>query len=376
MFFRVVWLALLIACGTATFSTVEDEEDAVSKEDVEVVPSADVVATSLVEYTTKQRLAWHFPCESDDAWTWGERDFTGQGVYSKNMRYVESLSLTVSGVLCDIRYLPRDVVFVIDTSSSMSSNDPTAADGSCVRSRAMDRMAAYLSRFDNARVGLVTYNSYVRAMSDHLVPAADFYADYLAQRERMQNLLCFSNYYTNYRRALLKTEKLLQTGRTNSFREIYFFSDGEPLESIFVLENPAGLYIAERLRQHATIATVGLGKTGILKDKIASRINDVPLHRQAENLDELFVLLRELVQTKNVGAELTYRYLGAEDAYTIDILRETGVQADEFFQLEPLLFSIDADDPQKNKGIAIDINYWDNNGNTYNASGELHFTFE
>ena len=376
MFFRVAWLALLMACGTASFSTIQDGEDAVGKEDVEAAASVEVVATSLVEYTTKQRLAWHFPCETGGAWTWGEHNFTGQGIYSKNMSYVESLSLTVSGVLCDIRYLPRDVVFVIDTSSSMSHNDPTAEDGSCLRSRAMDRMAAYLSRFDNARVGLVTYNSFVRAMSDHLVPAADFYANYLAQRERMQNLLCYSNYYTNYKRALLKTEKLLQTGRTDSFREIYFFSDGEPLESIFTLENPAGLHIAKRLRQHATIATVGLGKTGILKEKIASRINGVPLHRQAENLGELFALLRDLVQTKNVGAELAYRYLGAEEEYVIDILRETGVQADEFFQLEPLLFSIDADDPQKNKGIAIDINYWDSNGNTYSASGELHFTFD
>ncbi len=379
MFFRVVLLMMSVSCGTAYLNApanLRDEADVSGKEGVPVEPSDEVIVSALDNYETKQRLSWHFPCEEGGAWSWGEYDFMGQGVYSKNMHSAKSLELTISGVLCDTRYLPRDVVFVIDTSASMRDNDPVDADGSCARSRAMDRMVAYLSRFDNAQVGLVTYNSYVSVMHDRLVPATKFYADYMAMHTRMQEFLCYADFYTNYRRALLQTEKLLNTGRTDSFREIYFFSDGEPRESIFSFENPAGLHIAKRLRENATIATIGLGKTGILKEDIASRVNGEPLHRQAERLGELFTLLRELVQTKNVSAELTYRYLGTEESYAIDIRQETGAVEDEFFQLDPLLFTIDADDPQKNKGIAVEIKYWDSNGNTYHASSELHFTFE
>jgi len=377
MFFRVALLVLSMSCGRAYFNVpanLQDGSDARGVEPAE--PSAEVIATALDSYETRQRLAWHFPCKEGGGWSLSEHDFIGQGVYSKNMHRTNALELTISGLLCDTRYLPRDVVFVIDTSASMRHNDPMTADGSCARSRAMDRMVAYLSRFDNARVGLVAYNSYVSVMHDQLVPATKFYADYMAIHTRMQEFLCYADFYTNYRRALLQTEELLNTGRTDSFREIYFFSDGEPRESLFSLENPAGLHIAKRLRKNATIATIGLGQTGILQENIASRVNGEPLHRQADKLDELFGLLRELVQTKNVSAELTYRYLGTEESYLIDISKETGAVENEFFQLDPLLFTIDADDPQKNKGIAIEIKYGDSNGNTYHASSELHFTFE
>lgn len=379
MFFRVVLLVLSVSCGTAYFNTpvgMQDDSDASGKEVEPAEPVGKITVSALNKSKTKQRLAWHFPCKEGETWTWREHDFTGQGIFSKNMHSTKALELTISGILCDTRYMPRDVVFVIDTSSSMQHNDPVAIDGSCARSRAMDRMVAYLSRFDNAKVGLVTYNSHVSVMHDRLVPATDFHHDYMSMQGRMQEFLCYANFYTNYRRALLQTEKLLNTGRTNSFREIYFFSDGEPMESIFAFENPDGLYVAKRLRKNATIATIGLGKTGILKEDIASRVNGKPLHRQAERLSELFPLLQELVQTKNIGAELTYRYLGTDERYTIDIRQETGALENEFFQLEPLLFSVDADDPQKNKGIAIEIKYWDNNGNTYYANSELHFTFE
>ncbi len=376
MFYRVVWLGWLLSCGTAQFSTpvqndTDNHDNGVASADSEIV-----VSPLEDSYTRRARLSWHFPCEEGRSRSWGEYDFTGQGVYHKNMHATQSLELTVSGILCDTDYLPRDVVFAIDTSASMRHNDPVARDGSCARSRAMDRMVAYLTHFDNARVGLVTYNSRVSVMHDHLVTSAKFYHDYMAMHDRMQEFLCYADLYTNYRRALLQTEKLLETGRTDSFREIYFFSDGEPRESIFTFENPDGLYVAKRLRENATIATIGLGKTGILKQDIASRVNGEPLHRQAEQLRELFPLLRELVQTKNIGAELTYRYLGTEEDYTIDIRTATGARENDFFQLDPLLFNIDADNPQKNKGIAIAIKYWDSNGNTYRAHSELHFTFD
>ena len=377
MFYRIVWLVLLASCGTTHFSApVQDEADGNSKVSDVTATSVDVTASTFDDDYAAPRLAWHFPCEERDDWSWDDQDFTGQGVYSKNMRNAESLQLTISGVLCDTGYLPRDVVFAIDTSASMKHNDPKAPDGSCARSRAMDRMVSYLSHFDNARVGLVTYNSYATIMHEQLVSAAQFYHDYTAMHTRMQEFLCYADLYTNYRRALLQTEKLFKTGRTDSFREIYFFSDGEPKVSIFTFENPDGLYVAKRLRKHATIATIGLGKTGILKKDIASRVNGEPLHRQAERLSELFPLLRELLQTTNVGAELTYRYLGTKESYTIDIRAATGARENDFFQLDPLLIKIDADDPQKNQGLAIDIKYWDSNGNTYHASSELHFTFE
>ena len=322
MFYRVVWLMLMVSCGTSHFNApVQDTADG-SKDKYERSAPDEIEASSLENsyVQSKQRISWHFPCEEGDTWSWGEHDFIGQGVYSKNMRSAKTLELSISGVLCDTGYLPRDVVFVIDTSASMQHNDPVAPDGSCARSRAMDRMVNYLSRFDNARVGLVTYNSYVSVMHEQLVPAADFYRDYTAMHDRMQEFLCHANYYTNYRRALLQTEKLLKTGRTNSFREIYFFSDGEPMESIFSFENPDGLYVAKRLRKYATIATVGLGKTGILKRDIASRVDGVNHCIVKQNAwANSSLCLRELVQTKNIGAELTYRYLGTDESYTIDI---------------------------------------------------------
>lgn len=380
MFFclRVALLLLSVSCGSPAFLGVGASAANSAARVDDSAPSGDVIATpherdeGTVE---RRRLAWHFPCEDTEAWSWGDYSFIGQGVYSKNMRGAQTLELTISGILCDTRYLPRDVVFVIDTSASMRENDPRAKDGSCARSQAMDQMSAYLSHFENARVGLVTYNSTADELYNHLVPAGEFYKEYVAQHARMEEFLCHADNYTNYRNALLKTERLLNTGRTNSFREIYFFSDGEPQEAFFSSLDPAGLDVARRLRKSATIATVGLGKTGILEEDIASRVNGKPLHRQAEQLNELFILLRELVQTKNIGAELTYRYLGAAAGHTIDIHRELNVGEGEFFQLSPLLFTIDADDPEKNKGIIIEIKYWDSNGNTYHASGEIHFTF-
>lgn len=366
----MMWLASLsVSCGGVAFKTVADQQEERGVSDI-------VVATTLDNRSVIQNLTWHFPCDESEEAEDSEYDFVGQGRHKEDMGGVRLLKLEVSGVMCNIRYFPRDVVFVIDTSASMETNDPVDADGTCGRLRAMDRMANYLADFKKARVGLVTYNSSVEVLRPYLIAAPDFYAEYISERERMKTLLCQADTYTNYYHALKKTEKLLSTGRKNSFKEVYFFSDGEPRESLFYIgKDPAGLDIAEKIRKTAVIATIGLGKTGILEEDIASKIAGAPLHRQAEEVDELFYLLRELVQTENIGADLSYRYLDTETKYTINVWEEVDFDVTDFFQLEPLLFTIDRDDPEKSAGIEVEIRYWDNNDNGYHARGALGFDF-
>ena len=365
--FRQALLIMLVvvACGRVNFGTEgnRDEHQTIG----------DLTTASLEgEQGGVRELSWHFPC--DDSRVNGY-DFVGAGSQQQNLADIAELKLQVSGVLCDSQYLPRDVVFVIDTSGSMGESDPIDRHGSCGRLRAIDHVASYLADFREAQVGLVIYNTRAEALHSRLVSAPEFYANYISDRDNMRELLCKSQQFTNYHRALVKTEQLLATGRQDSFKEVYFFSDGEPHDTFFG-GDPAGLEVAERLRETTTIATIGLGKVGVLEQDIASRVNGLPLHRQAEDLDELFNVLQELVETKNVGATLSYRYLGTEDSYSIDLWHQAQFdQQRATFNLEPLVFDIDPDDARKNRGLAITIKYWDNNANTYQAHGELNFVF-
>lgn len=366
MFWQILSLmVIIIACGRVNFGTAgtTDQQKIVGE----------LETSSLeVEQGGVKELSWHFPC--DDSRVDGY-DFVGAGSQQQNLANVAELKLQVSGVLCDGQYLPRDVVFVIDTSGSMTNSDPIDDHGSCGRLRAIDHVASYLADFKEARVGLVIYNTYAETLYPQLVSAPEFYANYISDRDNMRELLCKSQQFTNYHRALIKAEQLLTSGRQDSFKEVYFFSDGEPHDTFFK-GDPAGLEVAERLRATTTIATIGLGNVGVLEQDIASRVNGLPLHRQAEDLDELFNVLQDLVETKNVGATLSYNYLGTEDTFSIDLWHEAKFdQQWATFNLDPLVFDIDPYDEQKNRGLAITIEYWDNNANTYQAHGELNFIF-
>ena len=364
MFWRIQLLLVIIsACGQVNFGT---EGNSNGQQMIK-----DITTSSLSgEPGETRELSWHFPC--DDSKVEGY-DFVGAGTQQQNLANVDELKLQVSGVLCDGQYLPRDVVFVIDTSGSMGVSDPIDDYGSCGRLRAIDHVASYLADFREAQVGLVLYNTRAETLYPKLVSAPEFYANYISDRDNMRELLCKSQQFTNYHRALVKTEQLLASGRQDSFKEVYFFSDGEPHDTFFG-GDPAGLEVAERLRETTTIATIGLGNVGVLEQDIASRVNGAPLHRQAEDLDELFILLQDLVETKNVGATLSYHYLGAEDTFSIDLWHEAEFdQQRATFNLEPLVFDIDPDDMRE--GLAITIKYWDNNANTYQARGELKFVF-
>ena len=233
----------------------------------------------------KWELSWDWSCDSyqsDDSALKGpdEHSVSGEG----------ELTVNVNVDICSPHDRKRDIIFIVDVSDSMRNwlnfgNDPLDNQGSCGRLNAIKSVTEKLPA--NANISYVTFGGEVVDYVGGFLGKDDFLNDH-ANSE----IFCNVSRRTNYKKAFLKAEDILASAREDSSKEIYFISDGQPNSS-----QGAGIDVAERIKEDATIATLMLkGDDTILKNDIASRIDDNPLHDKVSSAENLEQALAKLAQ--------------------------------------------------------------------------------
>lgn len=325
-------------------------------------------------------LNWYWECASTPGGqpTPGSDDevvVTGQGPHKFAREQLSGTPVTFSGRVCPPAQVARDIVFVIDTSGSMSGNDPMVG-GTCGRLSAVQQVITSASAAGTTRFGIVTFSTGVDATSTALFATdVELFTDVTrGVPSDVASVLCATNDSTNYNAGLSQAATLLRLGRDTATKEIYFVSDGQP--------DPAdqdGVAIAGALKGigvnvgakfiPVTIATVMLaGVDKVMAQSIASKgANGLPLHANVAQTGELTKVLTDLAKNDIVSALFQYRPIGAPDWSEVDILAH---MQDFDFTLPPV--TIDVDDPAA--GIEVQYEYKDAHGQVTTSGGKLEWT--
>ena len=324
------------------------------------------------------QLRWFWQCESAPVPTPApsgpdELVIEGTGPHEFAPEQLDGAPLVFEGNVCEPKALPRDIVFVVDTSGSMQQNDPRIGT-SCGRLMAIDAVLASLPTGGQARIGLVTFNTDLDRNSTALFEnGPTLYAD-LGAGGSVADVVCNANGGTNYDAGITKAEQLFSlAGRAEATKEIYFISDGQPNVGA------EGILQAQRLKTVGVavgadvipvmIATIMLAGTDtVLENLIASRGPDGrPLHAFASQTGELTKALATLINNELEGAELAWRPIGTDDWQTTKLLEQ--LQGFSF-----VLPSINIDYSQAPQGLEVRYEFFDKHDNRYTTGGQLLWT--
>lgn len=320
-------------------------------------------------------LTWFWQCESAPVplpppLTDTEIVIEGVGPHRFLPAQLDGSPLVFQGKLCEPQQLPRDIVFVIDTSGSMNDNDPRVGD-TCGRLTAIDAVLSSLPAGGTGRFGLVTFNTLLDRNSTMLFDSRDALFANLAGVGGIADVVCNAFGGTNYDAGLVKAEELLRTsGRAAATKEIYFISDGQP--------NPGleGIPLASSLKTTGvtigadsipvTIATIMLaGADTVLEQFIASRGPDgKPLHAFVAQISQLTKALADLVSNEVVGAELAWRPIGAAQWNATNLL-------DHLQGFNFILPSFNINHSEAPQGLEVRYEYFDKHDNRYLSEGKL-----
>jgi uncharacterized protein YegL len=350
---------LLTSCGNeADFNGQQSNLDA-QPEPSRIPPPPKLVpepAAALVE------LSWNWDCQSaeEEASSLGLADeamtLKGGGMHEISVLEKDELIINLNRRHCRTEDAPRDIVFVIDVSGSMNSNDPTnRSTGLCGRYEAIRSIMATVAGRDDVRAAVVTFDDRMRATTNKLLalPLFDASTAYTPAS------ICLNSGGTNYQAGLTEAIKLFADARTDAVRELYFISDGEPganqdgLAESQIIKDPA--------RTRATIATLMIDGNDQKLINIASKDrNGVPLHRKTTNALELASLINELSEKQPTRATISYRGIGDQDWYVEDLSATLESDAAEV-QLPSISR---ANFP---KGLQFKIEYFDNLGMSFST---------
>jgi hypothetical protein len=379
---RLVTLATLFlnaACGETEFA---GSQGTVASPVQPVTPSGSGDGT--INQDRASSLTWTFACDQTAARSEGAPDGSkdledsdergddhsevhGGGTHVADLSRYAGVPLTFRGQLCEPEAVPRDLVFIVDVSSSMREADPVVG-GSCGRLRALEQVIASLPAGGGANMALVTFGSTVRASSN------GFYADaasmFAAAGGSPATIVCATNGNTNYRTALDEAIRLLGASRPGANKEIYFVSDGEPNPGsdgalqASLIRSP-GVAVAG-VPTPATIATVMIGSANdaILREQIASRTSTgAPLHARTD-ASGLSQVLADLSRNGLAGGILKYRGIGAAEWTSVDLAKH--LSGFNFtlpsFTIDPAVMSV---------GIEVLHEYQDLRGRKYSSGGKL-----
>ena len=368
---------LSVSCGGSVefAGSVGQDLDAKANRDL---PAATSEQSTPLPTKPLKSLSWFFQCESapvdlpagDLA---GNQTVEGTGPHEFDFERLKGTPISVQGRLCEPERMKRDIVFIIDTSGSMSDSDPRSGD-TCARRQAMEQVMSNLAGKDS-HFGLVTFSGQVGASSQNLFASpSDLYNDVTVDGLRSEaEIICGDLGGTNYQVALESAERLLSNGRRDATKEIYLVSDGQPEEGVEGIATAARLktsgITAGSVTRPATIATVMLAGIDEYMEKfIASKDEQgQPLHAFASETSQLVKVLSELARNAIVGGVLQWRPIGTQAYTSIDI----GPYTKDFdFVLPP--FSIDiATAPL---GVEVVYQYKDKHDNRYETSGKLLWT--
>jgi hypothetical protein len=293
---------------------------------------------------------------------------TGKGPFEFDERSLKGTQVTFTGTLCPPESQPRDIVFVIDTSASMTDNDPRTGD-TCGRLKAVEAVLAATPP-GTAKYGIVTFNTALVASSTMLYDNSKALFDAIAPGGTIADVLCLENGTTNYNAGMTRAGELLATGRAGSSKEVYFISDGQPNageDGIAIASSLKGTGVTAGGRNiPVTIGTIMLAGTDtVLQQSIASRDSQgKPLHFFVAQTGDLAKALTDLANNQIVSASLKYRATGEKDFTVLNILDHVkGL----LFTLPPITLPIGVGTP----GIEVVYEYTDKLGQKFTSTGQL-----
>ena len=364
-----VLVTLLMACGSSDFSGTSAKAPVPPTADPEV-PHDDPATKAPAALSS---LTWYWQCDSDKAKppaaaSGKDPVLVGAGPFSIPQQMVQGMPVTFAGHMCKPATMKRDIVFIIDVSGSMFFNDPRVGAG-CGRLNAIQTVIQS-SAGGAAKLGLVTFGSGVKKVSTGLFDTQDkLFAD-AAASGTIADTVCAATDETNYQGSLQAANNLLQTGRADATKEIYFISDGEPTKGYDgIAEATAlkstGIQVAGKAVP-VTIATVMLnGSDQVLEKSIASKdASGKPLHAYVKNAADLAQALSKLANNGITSATLKYRPVGGDQWTNVDLMPY--VKGYDFS-----VPSINMTKDQAPDGIEVVVQYADQQGNSYSSSGKL-----
>ncbi len=318
---------ILSACGDATQfyggaaeqilsgADAEPRDDTTSSEP-QIGPRSEISDTPVpesepIELNFNRQLAWHLQCPTINLAppALPAVDIDGPGPHQIAMPAGEStLELQFSALACPLEEVARDVIVIIDVSGSMGGtfgNDPLRQ-SSCGRLRAVRALLGQLQQTPEVRVGLVTFSDSAKIVGGGMLPA-----DALLQSGDVSaSNLCSANGGTDYTDALAQASTMLTTfGRTLAQREVFMISDGEPSQGRDGVDEAAKLKSPVSGGGHnAIIATLMLkGNDDALRRLASTDSNNSPLHRRANQAEQLTAVLSRLASPEVKSLTVTYR---------------------------------------------------------------------
>lgn len=352
---------MLTACGSATFddgSTGRDSGDAYRGQKVD-------------------NLTWFWQCDSAPGIAPVTKNsdvvIMGGGDHRFKSASFDKTPLTFSGKVCPPVMYPRDIIFIIDVSGSMDSNDRRSGN-SCGRLKAVEAIINDITkRGADSRFGIVTFSKDVVAKSSAMFSdRTNLFAD-IAKGGSIVNTLCAATGDTSYGPPLEAAESILRGSRSGAMKEIYFVSDGEPHDT-------AGPVIAQDLHSPGvsiggkqvpvSIATVMLGSAddSVLRNQIASTGSDgQPLHVGSVQASNLASTLSKLAENEITDGKMKYRAIGADPWQEISLMQSL---KDYSFSVP----SLTIDKSVAPNGLEVTFEYRDQHNNTYSSQGKILWT--
>ncbi len=320
------------------------------------------------------KLTWFWQCDSAPApppeTAGGSVVVSGAGDHNFKSASFNKTPLIFSGKVCPPVTYPRDIIFVIDVSGSMTGADPIA-NGSCGRLKAVETIINdIVSRGGDTRFGIVTFSSGLVARSSMLFgDRTNLFAD-VARGSTISDTICRASGGTNYGSALSGAESIFTGSRAQAIKELYFVSDGAP-------EDTAGPALASRMKNPGisiggkaipvTIATamLGAGDDSVLKKDIASKDNSgVALHVGSVAASQLATTLSKLAANEILDSVMKYRAVGTEAWTEINL---TASIIDYSFSVP----SITIDKSVAPEGLEVHFEYLDQHNNKYISEGKI-----
>jgi uncharacterized protein YegL len=368
-------ICLALACGKPAFSGQGSAaKPAIAKPSDGKVPDTtsggkinpnEIVETRL----TGKDIEWFWQCESAPVplpkeLSGGRSLLVGKGPHKIAKRHDDQLSLHLRGFLCPPISAKRDVVIVVDVSDSTRQTDPArrASSGTpgstlaCERKVAVSALLTQIRKQPTVNVGFVTFSSNVEFATNKLGPASA-----VSGAEYNNDRFCADASGTSYSTALLQAADLLDTGRPDAIKEVYFITDGQPNDRESSLETAA------KVRLKATIATIMFGAEDdeLLKNNIASKdAAGKPIHAAVTDVKNLASALEALSKSIPIKGTFKYKPQSSENWVEADLWKfvKAGV-----FDITPL----DLDTKEFASGISFSYTYEDNRGISVSNDGKI-----
>ncbi len=349
-------------------------------------PEPDIVATPSV-----RAVDWYWTCDAEKDQksipTSSEELVVLKDQGDHPISYDPAVPTTFKfmGRVCPPSQLDRDIVFVVDVSGSMDTNDPRIVD-SCARLEGMQSILKTLTNRpgqnpEAVRFGVITFSSSLMTYSTGLYGSSQKFFDDLARSGKPADVLCEAVGGTNYESGIVKAAELLKGGRVGATKEVYLISDGQPTEG------QDGIVLATQLKTtgvvvaptpnspnsptpvKVTFATLMLkGVDTVMESKLASRdINGKPLHAFVQKAQDLGASLGSLAESNITKAELRVTQLAADGGTQVKSIDMMPYLKSFDFGLPPI--KIDWVGPGSK--LKVDVIYSDTHGRIQEKHGNV-----